>query len=283
MYFKDAKLSKFDIADVVLVGGSSKIPKIQSLLKEFFVDREIKQSINADEAVANGAAIQAAILNDTWIGNAHIDHINISDVTPLSLGIEVRGGFMSNIINRNTSIPHEEIKYYSNPDSNSIRISIYQGEAEEIKYNHLLGEFVLKDLTPSNKSGNLEVKFYIDANGILNVKACDISDTKKRETIQIEREKRFLSETQIKLMIKAAEKINFNYNEQKEKAKVKNELEEKCNRLLDSLETNKFEAAKNLKIKEQTEETIKNLRNNATGWSLKEMQIELEKIECLPK
>ncbi|CAF3349403.1 unnamed protein product [Rotaria sp. Silwood1] len=204
---KDAKLEIFDIAEVLLVGGSTRIPKVRQLIKDYFDGKEPARSINPDEAVAYGAAIQAAILS----GEECTSDIVILDVNPLTLGIETKGGVMSEIIPRNTPIPIIYTKPYSTTedDQTSMDIKVFEGERSMTKDNHFLGHFVLSGITPAPRGEpQIDVTFEIDVNGILNVTAKD-RDTGNKNNIVINADKNQLSQKQIDRMVKDAQKYIY--------------------------------------------------------------------------
>lgn len=224
---REANLNKLQIHDVILVGGSTRIPKIQSLLQHFFNGMELNKSINPDEAVAHGAAVQAAILNGETANN--INDFLLLDVTPLSLGVETEDGTMDVVIKRNTTIPVQKYQTYttSNDNDQRVLIQVYEGEFPMAKDNYFLGRFVLDGIAPApaNKP-KIKITFKIDANGILNVDAIDqATNSKSKITITNER---CLSKEAIDRLVHNAEKYRVQDKEQMEKISAKNALESYC-------------------------------------------------------
>ena len=280
---EDAELTKKEIHELILVGGSTRIPKIRQLIKEFFDGKEPRSGVNPDEAVAEGAAVQACILSGENCGD---QDLLVIDTNPLSLGIETVGGVMSKVIPRNTAIPAKKSQVFSTAADNqeTVTIKVFEGERPMTKDNHLLGTFDLTGIPPAPRgTPQIEVTFQVNADGMLEVNAKDKASDREGKIV-INKNSNSLSPEEIEKMLEDAEKFAEQDREVQERVVARNQLEQMCYTLKNQAEDKdglggKLGEQDKEKILEVVEEKLNWLRDNGDEASAEDLKAQKKEME----
>merc|ERR1719211_698681 len=276
---EDADMQKKDVDEIVLVGGSTRIPKIQQLVKEFFNGKEPSRGVNPDEAVAYGAAVQACVLSGNDCG---AKDILVIDTVPLSLGIETVGGVLTKVIGRNTAIPTKKSQEFSTAADNqdTVTISVYEGERPLVKDNHFLGKFDLKGIPPAPRGvPKIEVTFNVNADGMLEGTAKDRGND-KTESITINNDNNRLTPEDVERMLAEAEKWAEEDKLQKEKIEARNELEQYSYSLKRQVEDKEQLGGK---ISEEDKEQLLEIVDNKLSWLKENEEASAEEMKSAKK